>query len=236
MILITMATGRNPWRSARRSDDYFAAFLEEPDFLRTMLPLSNSVIALLRRILVLDPQARISIAEIRAEVLAIDTFFMTAAELQSAYPHVVELTRTYLKLSMDAAQFANVAPLVATHGDLTELQLGNPHPIRVAANEPPSRPILNPPGADNSSYSSLSPVLAASGLTLAASSSGPITPENHAVADADIADALGSFEEISLSQTDAPAYNRGEVTVASVKKEWTINLIHRPTHQFLPAH
>ncbi|KAI0030700.1 kinase-like protein, partial [Vararia minispora EC-137] len=82
MILINMTTGRSPWRSATCSDECFATYLHEPEFLRTMLPLSKAACGLVRRILVLNPLSRISLDEMRSEFLNIGTFFMTDEELK----------------------------------------------------------------------------------------------------------------------------------------------------------
>ena len=70
VILVNLTCGRNPWKKASPEDPTFRAFLKDPQFLRSILPLSAEFDSLLRRIFECDPQKRISIAELRDLVVA----------------------------------------------------------------------------------------------------------------------------------------------------------------------
>jgi serine/threonine protein kinase len=205
MILINMTTGCSPWRSAIRSDGCFLSYLRDPSFLRTMLPLSKSAVILLRRILVLNPLERITISQIRAELLIVDTFFMTAAELKRSDRHMLEAAENYLKLGLAAAPLA-MSQSNDEEEDLYKVKLVPESPASAKERYPdhaalPHRPLPRPPVAAANS-SSLPSMLAVSGSALAppsfASSDGPITPETHAAANVKLVDAMGSVEELAL--------------------------------------
>jgi serine/threonine protein kinase len=88
VILINLTTGRNPWKHATPKDETFTAFMKDPDFLRSILPLSRPTNDVLKRCFALDPKQRITAAELRQEVLAIDRFTMNKAELLRSPPAV----------------------------------------------------------------------------------------------------------------------------------------------------
>jgi hypothetical protein len=209
MILITMATGRSPWRSAVYSDESFLAYLHDPDYLHTMLPLSKSAATLLRRIFVLDPQARISIADLRVEILALDTFYKTKAELKRSSRGVRRIAESYLKKKLDAA--VSQPDYNSEEDDaLTEIQFDTPSPKRVVLKAAPrGRPLPKPPVVAPS-FSNPPSMLTAGGSTLAVPSSasfnGPITPETYAVGDSNIADVVDPLE-LGLPRTDGLVYD-----------------------------
>lgn len=81
---MNLTCGRNPWKQACPSDETFRAYLANPDFLRSILPISEHTNAIFKRIFSLNPQTRISLQELRQEILAVRTFVMTEEELKHA--------------------------------------------------------------------------------------------------------------------------------------------------------
>jgi hypothetical protein len=76
IILLNLITGRNPWKSASLDDCTFQAYLRNPEhFLPTVLPISPEVNALLVRTLEVDWRRRITLREMKQELMAIDNFY-----------------------------------------------------------------------------------------------------------------------------------------------------------------
>ena len=70
MILVNLPCGRNPWKRASPEDATFRAFLQNPKFLRSILPLSAELDSILHRVFECDPLKRISIHELRDLIMA----------------------------------------------------------------------------------------------------------------------------------------------------------------------
>ncbi|KAF9219500.1 kinase-like protein [Gyrodon lividus] len=76
IILLNLATGRNPWKSASSSDPTFQAYLQDPlNFLPTVLPISAEVNSILCRMLEVDWRRRITLSEVRAAIQEVDHFY-----------------------------------------------------------------------------------------------------------------------------------------------------------------
>ncbi|KAJ7211244.1 kinase-like domain-containing protein, partial [Mycena pura] len=75
IVLLNLATGRNPWKAATLADSTFRAYLHNPsEFLLTVLPISNELNALLTRMLEIDWRDRITIPELRVALERVDYF------------------------------------------------------------------------------------------------------------------------------------------------------------------
>lgn len=65
VILVNLTCGRNPWKRAALDDSTFRAFMRDPGFLQTILPISDRFNAILQRIFEVDPRRRITLEELR---------------------------------------------------------------------------------------------------------------------------------------------------------------------------
>ncbi|OAX42428.1 kinase-like protein [Rhizopogon vinicolor AM-OR11-026] len=76
IILLNLATGRNPWKSASSSDPTFQAYLQDPpNFLPTVLPISPEVNEILCRMLEVDWRHRLTLAEVRMAIQDVEHFY-----------------------------------------------------------------------------------------------------------------------------------------------------------------
>ena len=82
-ILVNLiAGGRQPWEAATLDDADFRRFLDEEDYLESEYGISSGAADLLKRIFRTNPTARPSLAQIRSNVLRLNTFF---AEFEEDY-------------------------------------------------------------------------------------------------------------------------------------------------------
>ena len=74
IILVNLTCGRNPWKRASIEDSTFRAYLKNPKFLSSILPLTPELDSILRRIFECDPRRRIQIPELRNLILRCPKF------------------------------------------------------------------------------------------------------------------------------------------------------------------
>ncbi|KAI9821358.1 MAG: hypothetical protein M1832_003364 [Thelocarpon impressellum] len=86
VILVNLTCGRNPWRRASAEDATFRAYLKDPGFLKTILPLSSELDSILRRVFECDPLRRITVPELRERILRCRSF--------TTYPNPLPLSPT----------------------------------------------------------------------------------------------------------------------------------------------
>lgn len=93
VILVNLTCGRNPWKRASIEDSTFRAYLKNPKFLSSILPLSPELDSILRRIFECDPRRRISIPELRDLIVRCPRF----TTKPSAAPPTPPLEPTYVE-------------------------------------------------------------------------------------------------------------------------------------------
>ena len=93
VILVNLVCGRNPWRIASPTDESFNAFLDNPLFLRKILPVSLECLDLLRDIFTLHPDDRITLPELRVRVLKMKSFTMSEKEVRAAHAAAAVATK-----------------------------------------------------------------------------------------------------------------------------------------------
>jgi len=77
IILLNLATGRNPWKTATLSDETFCEYLRNPSqFFPSVLPISPEANGILLRMLHVDWTERMTLSEIRQEMEDIETFYI----------------------------------------------------------------------------------------------------------------------------------------------------------------
>jgi serine/threonine protein kinase len=85
-MLVNLTCGRNPWKRASFDDSTFRAFMEDPKFLRTILPISFELDAILRRMFEFNPAKRATIPEIREMILRCSAFSPSKSAVSSPLP------------------------------------------------------------------------------------------------------------------------------------------------------
>lgn len=78
VILVNLTCGRNPWKKASADDSTFGAYLKDPNFLSSILPLAPELTVILRRIFECDASKRIGLPELRDLILACPRFTMNS--------------------------------------------------------------------------------------------------------------------------------------------------------------
>lgn len=74
VILVNLACGRNPWKKASFEDSTYRAYMNDRKFLKSILPLSDSLTRILERIFEVNPDERITLIELRREIMSCEKF------------------------------------------------------------------------------------------------------------------------------------------------------------------
>ncbi|KAJ5736267.1 uncharacterized protein N7483_001392 [Penicillium malachiteum] len=74
VMLVNLTCGRNPWKRASMEDSTFRAYLKDPFFLKSILPLSTEMVCILSRVFERDPSKRITIPELRQLIVECPRF------------------------------------------------------------------------------------------------------------------------------------------------------------------
>jgi len=83
VILVNLTCGRNPWKRADPRDETYSAYLCDPHFLKSILPLSNELDAILHRIFEPNPRKRITLPELREAIIRCPRFTVMPSETPS---------------------------------------------------------------------------------------------------------------------------------------------------------
>jgi serine/threonine protein kinase len=76
IILLNLATGRNPWKTATLSDETFCEYLRNPlNFFPSVLPISHEVNGILLRMLHVNWTERMTLTEVRQELEEVENFY-----------------------------------------------------------------------------------------------------------------------------------------------------------------
>jgi serine/threonine protein kinase len=114
-MLVNLTCGRNPWKRASFEDSTFRAFMKDPKFLRTILPISVELDSLLQRIFEFNPAKRATIPEIRESILRCPSFTASKSAVSSPLPSPpfspVDYARDAAYNACYQAPVPNMAPL-----------------------------------------------------------------------------------------------------------------------------
>ncbi len=110
IILLNLATGRNPWKSATVTDPTFQAYLRDPqNFLPTVLPISQEINAVLVRMLDVDWTQRMSLPELRQAIDDVTTFYCEDAVFEGS------MARCSWEAEMDVDSEQEASPVKSLH-------------------------------------------------------------------------------------------------------------------------
>lgn len=72
--MVNLSCGRNPWKQASDEDSTYKAFRKDPNFLKTILPLSDELNDILREVFQSEPRNRISVSELKSRIFHCQSF------------------------------------------------------------------------------------------------------------------------------------------------------------------
>lgn len=86
VILVNLTCGRNPWRRASTEDSTFRAYMKDRNFLKTILPMSDELDQIVRRIFDTNPSQRITLSELRMAIQTCTRMTKTSPPAQLPSP------------------------------------------------------------------------------------------------------------------------------------------------------
>ncbi|KAF2747361.1 Pkinase-domain-containing protein [Sporormia fimetaria CBS 119925] len=86
VILVNLTCGRNPWKRASLEDSTFRAYMKDPEFLSTILPISPELDSILRRVFEFDPTKRITVPELRELIARCPRFTANQSPMSTPLP------------------------------------------------------------------------------------------------------------------------------------------------------
>lgn len=84
--MVNLTCGRNPWKRASYEDSTFRAFMKDPKFLRSILPVSMELDAIMKRIFEYNPAKRITIPELRELIVRCPNFTASKSAAPTPLP------------------------------------------------------------------------------------------------------------------------------------------------------
>ncbi|KAI8139843.1 kinase-like domain-containing protein [Fennellomyces sp. T-0311] len=112
ILLIALLFGRNPWQEATSLDPAFAEFKKNPVMIKNRLfnQMSVPLYKFLKSVLSLDPTARPSVSEMKAQFLAIDALIDDSPLEEQSPVDIPVCTKQAERASFDSAIFSATAP------------------------------------------------------------------------------------------------------------------------------
>ncbi|KAG1762570.1 serine/threonine protein kinase, negative regulator of sexual conjugation and meiosis [Suillus occidentalis] len=162
VILVNMVSGRSPWGPATPSDRNFRKYINNPDFLLEVLPISRSFNEILKQIFHLRESARISLSRLKQEIINLDTFYASEADFcnalentqEPAHKHITYLSHQTMAgyacaevshwssdspadngPSKSQQDYRSSAPAVQQPGDIAQLHMTSSH-LRIYEDSP----------------------------------------------------------------------------------------------------
>ncbi|KAF2687352.1 kinase-like protein [Lentithecium fluviatile CBS 122367] len=86
VILVNLTCGRNPWKRASFEDSTFRAYMKDPKFLRSILPISPELDNILRRVFEFNPARRATIPELRELIMRCPRFTASKSAAPTPLP------------------------------------------------------------------------------------------------------------------------------------------------------
>ncbi|KAI5838650.1 kinase-like domain-containing protein [Morchella snyderi] len=156
VILVNLTCGRNPWKRASLSDSTFRAYLKDPRMLRTILPLSSELDAILCLIFEINPQKRISIQDLRYRIMSCHRFTTGPGPLDS--PPLSEVSNSLDLVEPELFQLPTTPYQSKAAGLFTPDSTPSTTPQTTQTSRPTpfifSKPLATPPPSESSSVNS----------------------------------------------------------------------------------